>query len=94
MSRKSCVYKHFQENETFFECAVEENGKVCSKTIPKLKCGSTAGNLKRHLTRHHKEMALEVTEEESEMKDKKRKREESQRPIDSLLPKKKRSCNN
>lgn len=63
--RSSAVYDHFQEVDNTFQCTVAVKGVTCNTVIPKLKYGSSSGNLKRHLQRHHPEDYNAVQEKDS-----------------------------
>ena len=51
--RKSSVYDYFDEEPDTFKCTVTDEDKVCGMAVKKMKTGSAAGNLKRHLQRSH-----------------------------------------
>ena len=91
-SRTSVVYEYFLELDDSFQCMVEDKENECRSRIPKLKTGSAASNLKRHLGRHHSDIAQKVDELEKETKSRKRKLDDSQRAISSFLPKAKRAA--
>ena len=76
--RRSNVYDFFEDGENVFKCNQMRDDKKCECQIPKLKSGSTASNLKRHLTRHHSEKAKLVGEKDDAEKSKKRKLDDSQ----------------
>ena len=90
--KKSNVYEFFEEKNDTFKCKQTKNDKNCDADIPKLKSGSTASNLKRHLTRHHPEKAKLAEEKDDADKSKKRKLDESQKTINSFMPATKKAC--